>query len=108
MHHGLPRKIRIAFVVQMALASLAILLAFYVVTTLFKYSFIQATLKDEARHYWELHQASPVQPPPNTYTLRSHLDNLRKEIDKPFDRPLLHTVQRAGYRVADLGPGSSH
>ena len=64
MHHGLPRKIRIAFVVQMALASLAILLAFYVVTTLFKYSFIQATLKDEARHYWELHQASPVQPPP--------------------------------------------
>ena len=70
MHHGLPRKIRIAFVVQMALASLAILLAFYVVTTLFKYSFIQATLKDEARHYWELHQASPVQPPPNTYTLR--------------------------------------
>ena len=73
MHHGLPRKIRIAFVVQMALASLAILLAFYVVTTLFKYSFIQATLKDEARHYWELHQASPVQPPPNTYTLRGYL-----------------------------------
>ena len=102
MHHGLPRKIRIAFVVQMALASLAILLAFYVVTTLFKYSFIQATLKDEARHYWELHEASPVQPPPNPYTLRSHLYNLRKVIDKGFDTPLLHTVQSAGYRMADL------
>ena len=45
---------------------------------------------------------------PDSDTLRSHLYNLRKVIDKPFDRPLLHTVQSAGYRVADLGPGSSH
>lgn len=73
MPHGLSRKIRIAFIVQMALASLAILLAFYVVTTLFKYSFIQATLKDEAQHFWELHQASPVQPPPNNFALRGYL-----------------------------------
>jgi len=73
MPHGLSRKIRIAFIVQMALASLAILLAFYVVTTLFKYSFIQATLKDEAQHYWALHEASPVQPPPNTFALRGYL-----------------------------------
>ena len=28
--------------------------------------------------------------------------NLRKIIDKPFDRPLLHTVQSAGYRIADI------
>jgi DNA-binding response OmpR family regulator len=34
--------------------------------------------------------------------LRSHLYNLRKSIDRPFDRPLLHTVQTAGYRIADL------
>ena len=45
---------------------------------------------------------------PDSDTLRSHLYNLRKVIDKPFERPLLHTVQSAGYRVADLGPGSSH
>ena len=73
MPHGLPRKIRIAFIVQMAMASLAILVAFYVVATLFKYSFIQATLKDEAAHYWQLYQASPTQPPPNTFTLRGYL-----------------------------------
>ena len=35
-------------------------------------------------------------------TLRSHLYNLRKVIDKPFDKPLLHTVQSAGYRIADI------
>ena len=45
---------------------------------------------------------------PDSDTLRSHLYNLRKVIDKPFERPLLHTVQSAGDRVADLGPGSSH
>jgi DNA-binding response OmpR family regulator len=39
---------------------------------------------------------------PDSDTLRSHLYNLRKVIDKPFDKPLLHTVQSAGYRVADI------
>ena len=38
---------------------------------------------------------------PDSDTLRSHLYTLRKTIDKPFDRPLLHTVHGAGYRLAD-------
>lgn len=40
---------------------------------------------------------------PDSDTLRSHLYSLRKVMDKPFARPLLHTVQSAGYRIADLG-----
>src|SRR5207342_3124194 len=40
---------------------------------------------------------------PDSDTLRSHLYNLRKTIDRPFDKQLLHTVQTAGYRLADLG-----
>lgn len=39
---------------------------------------------------------------PDSDTLRSHLYNLRKAIDRPFAKPLLHTVQSAGYRIADL------
>ncbi|MDA1307647.1 MAG: response regulator transcription factor [Acidobacteria bacterium] len=38
---------------------------------------------------------------PDSDTLRSHLYTLRKAIDRPFDQPLLHTVQGAGYRIAD-------
>ena len=38
---------------------------------------------------------------PDSDTLRSHLYSLRKAIDKPFDRPLLHTVHGAGYRIVD-------
>lgn len=39
---------------------------------------------------------------PDSDTLRSHLYNLRKTIDKPFPKPLLHTVQSAGYRLCEL------
>ena len=39
---------------------------------------------------------------PDSDTLRSHLYNLRRAIDKPFDVPLLHTIHSAGYRLADL------
>ena len=38
---------------------------------------------------------------PDSDTLRSHIYNLRKQIDKPFDKPLLHTVQSIGYRLAE-------
>ncbi len=42
--------------------------------------------------------------PPDSDALRSHLYNLRKVVDRPFDRPLLHTVSARGYRLADDGP----
>ena len=38
---------------------------------------------------------------PDTDALRSHLYKLRQAIDKPFDRQLLHTVHRIGYRLAE-------
>jgi DNA-binding response OmpR family regulator len=39
---------------------------------------------------------------PDSDTLRSHLYNLRKVIDKPFQTSLLHTIHSAGYRLAEL------
>jgi DNA-binding response OmpR family regulator len=36
---------------------------------------------------------------PDSDTLRSHMYNLRKQVDKPFDKPLLQTVQSRGYRI---------
>ena len=37
--------------------------------------------------------------PPDSDSLRSHLYSLRKSVDRPFDSPLIHTVQSAGYRL---------
>ena len=39
---------------------------------------------------------------PDSDTLRSHLYTLRKVIDKPFEKQLLHTIHSAGYRLAEL------
>jgi DNA-binding response OmpR family regulator len=41
---------------------------------------------------------------PDSDTLRSHLYALRRAIDKPFGRTLLHTLPGLGYRLADEDP----
>jgi len=38
---------------------------------------------------------------PDSDSLRSHIHQLRKTLDKPFSKPLLHTVHGIGYRLAD-------
>lgn len=37
---------------------------------------------------------------PDSDALRSHLYNLRKSVDKPFDQPLLHNIPGMGYRLS--------
>lgn len=39
--------------------------------------------------------------PPDSDTLRSHLYNLRKLIDKPFQQNLLHTIPGIGYKLCE-------
>lgn len=38
---------------------------------------------------------------PDGDALRSHLYKLRQAVDRPFDNPLIHTVHRVGYRIAE-------
>lgn len=40
---------------------------------------------------------------PDGDALRSHLYKLRQAVDRPFDRPLIHTVHCIGYRIAEDG-----
>lgn len=42
---------------------------------------------------------------PDSDSLRSHIHQLRQVIDKPFPRPLLHTVHGVGYRLVESGDG---
>jgi DNA-binding response OmpR family regulator len=39
--------------------------------------------------------------PPDSDALRSHLYNLRKVVDKPYSRRLIHTVHSTGFRLSD-------
>lgn len=45
--------------------------------------------------------------PPDSDSLRTHIHNLRKAIDRPFGHALLHTVHGVGYRVASIDALSS-
>lgn len=36
---------------------------------------------------------------PRTNVVESHISRLRNKVDKPFDRPLIHTVRGAGYSM---------
>lgn len=38
---------------------------------------------------------------PESDSLRSHIHQLRQVLDKPFDKPLLHTVHGVGFRLAE-------
>ena len=39
---------------------------------------------------------------PDSDSLRSHIHQLRQVLDKPFDKPLLHTLHGVGFRLAEL------
>ncbi|MBI4988820.1 MAG: response regulator transcription factor [Rhodocyclales bacterium] len=41
--------------------------------------------------------------PPDSDSLRSHIHTLRQLVDKPFPKPLLHTVHGVGFRLAESG-----
>jgi signal transduction histidine kinase len=73
MPQGLSRKIRIAFIIQVVLASLAIVVGMFLVSAVVKRSLINTALQEEAAHYWELYGASDAQPPPNSLNLRGYL-----------------------------------
>jgi len=73
MPHGLPRKIRIVFILQAVLASLGILLGAWLVSLVIKHSLVSSALQEEATYYWQLYEASPTQPPPNTQNIRGYL-----------------------------------
>ena len=42
---------------------------------------------------------------PDSDSLRSHIHQLRQAIDKPFERPLLHTLHGVGYQLVERSDG---
>ena len=40
--------------------------------------------------------------PPDSDSLRAHLHVLRNAVDKPFDKPLIHTLRGIGWQISDV------
>ncbi|AER55724.1 sensor histidine kinase [Pseudoxanthomonas spadix] len=110
MPHGLPRNIRIAFILRLALASLAVIATVLIASTVVKHSLIHTLLQEEALHYWELYASSPAQPPPNTRGLRGYLVlRGQSELSLPEELrglgPGLHSIGRELVLVDERAPG---
>jgi len=108
--HGLPRNIRIAFILRLALASLAVIATVLIASTVVKHSLIHTLLQEEALHYWELYASSPAQPPPNTRGLRGYLVlRGQSELSLPEELrglgPGLHSIGRELVLVDERAPG---
>ncbi len=65
---------------------------------------ILETLMQNAPHVVkreQLEKAIWQKKPPSSNSLQTHIHYLRDAIDKPFEKPLLHTVHGIGYRMSD-------
>jgi len=71
MSHGLPRKLRAAFLWQFALACLAIVLGFAVLIATSRQYVAEYWLRDEAQYFWQRQQAGPTDPP-NTRQIQGY------------------------------------
>lgn len=54
-----------------------------------------------AAHRQQLEYALWGEQPPDADLLRSHIYELRRSVDGPFENKLIQTLPRVGYRIAD-------
>lgn len=70
--HGLPRKLKYAFVLQATMAIVAIVLGAYLASTVALREWSQRSLLEEADYFWEQRRIDPAHPVPHGQLLRGH------------------------------------
>ena len=73
MSHGLPRKLRFAFLMQVAMASVVIVAGTWVAVTVAKQQIAEYALEGEAEYFWEKRALDPARPPPDEARLRGYV-----------------------------------
>ena len=72
MTQGLPRKLRFAFLMQVAMASIVILAGTWVAMTVAKEQIARYALQEEADYFWSRRALDPARPPPDESRLRGY------------------------------------
>ena len=72
MTQGLPRKLRVAFLMQVAMASIVILAGTWVAMTVAKHQIARYALEEEAAYFWARRAIDPSQEPPDEARLRGY------------------------------------
>jgi signal transduction histidine kinase len=73
MPQGLPRRLRLAFLLQVLMASIVIVAGTYAAVTIASHELARQSLESEASHYWARRAADPSLPPPEGAALRGYL-----------------------------------
>jgi signal transduction histidine kinase len=73
MSHGLPRKLRHAFLMQVVMASIVILAGAYAVVAVARHDIAARALQDEAAYYWEQRAVDPAHIAPGGAMLHSYV-----------------------------------
>jgi signal transduction histidine kinase len=72
MPQGLPRKLRLAFLLQAVMASLVILVGTYAGVVVVKSELARQSLQGEAEYYWERHASDPSWQAPDSRALHGY------------------------------------
>lgn len=70
MPQGLPRKIKIAFILQAVIASFAIVIGIYVASTVAKEAVTSQRMREEAAHFWAARNINPDFAPPTSALIK--------------------------------------
>ena len=73
MQHGLPRKLRVAFFLQVAMTSLVIVAGAWVLVSATRDYLVRDTLHDNARYYWNQRESDPRRGPPDGVALHGYV-----------------------------------
>jgi signal transduction histidine kinase len=73
MPQGLPRRLRLAFLLQVLMASIVIVAGTYAAVAIASHELARRSLESEAAHYWARRTADPSTPPPEGAALHGYL-----------------------------------
>ena len=73
MAQGLPRRLRLAFLLQVLMASIVIVAGTYAAVTIASHELARQSLESEAAHYWARRSVDPSTPPPEGAALHGYL-----------------------------------
>ncbi|MFS8063927.1 MAG: sensor histidine kinase [Luteimonas sp.] len=100
MPQGLPRRLRLAFLLQVLMASIVIVAGTYAAVAIASHELARQSLESEAAHYWARRSVDPSTPPPEGAALHGYLvADGRSAVAVP---PALRNLSPGLQRVQDL------
>ncbi|MGN6111949.1 MAG: sensor histidine kinase [Luteimonas sp.] len=108
MAEGLPRRLRFAFMLQVAIASLVILAGTAISVVVARQEIAQHAMQEEVDYFWEMRAVDPAHEPPDESRLRGYVAEGGDESRLPPElrglSPGMHTLDHQVVMVDERGP----